>query len=88
VRQRQLKPPTKAVTKSKDAEDERPRQGQPKTERYLLQLDGQSKRSFATSDAAQSAKSSPVSPLCRSPFTTPKVDLARRSTDRYVDSRQ
>jgi hypothetical protein len=55
VRQRRLKPPTKAATKSKKAEDERPKQSQPKTERYSLQTDGQSKRSFATSDAEQSA---------------------------------
>jgi hypothetical protein len=55
VRQRQFKTPGKAGPKSEDAEDERPKQGQPKTERYLLQIDRQSKRSFATKEAAESA---------------------------------
>jgi hypothetical protein len=55
VRQRQSKTPAKAGPKSEDAEDERPKQGQPQTERYLLQIDRQSKRSFATQEAAASA---------------------------------
>jgi len=55
VRQRQFKTPLKGEAKSKDAEDERPTQGQPETARYLLQIDRQTKRSFASPEAAQSA---------------------------------
>ena len=55
MRQRQFKTPTKRAAKSKDTEDGRPKQGQPETERYSLQIDRQSKRSFATPEAALAA---------------------------------
>ena len=40
--------------KQRGTEEERPQQRQPDTERYLLQIDGQTKRSFTTPEAAQS----------------------------------
>jgi hypothetical protein len=55
VRQRQFKMPAKSSAKSEKAEDEQPQQGQPETERYLLQIDRQSKRSFKTPEAARTA---------------------------------
>ena len=47
--------PVKKVTNAEQAEkeEERPLQWQADTERYLLQIDRQTKRSFQTSEAAQ-----------------------------------
>jgi hypothetical protein len=47
--------PTKSPAKPEEPEEDRPLQNQPETERYLLQIDRQTKRSFKTSDAARSA---------------------------------
>ncbi len=52
--QRHLRMPTKKVANSEQSEEERPQQRQPETERYLLQIDRQTKRSFKTSEAARS----------------------------------
>jgi hypothetical protein len=48
VRQRQFKMPAKNTEKREKAEDEQLEQSQSETERYLLQIDKQSKRSFKT----------------------------------------
>jgi hypothetical protein len=53
--QRQFRMPAKKVVKPEQTEEERPRQQQPDTERYLLQIDRQTKRSFKTPEAARSA---------------------------------
>ncbi len=53
--QRQLRMPTKNVTKKERVEEARSEQSQPETERYLLQIDRQTKRSFKTPEAARSA---------------------------------
>ena len=45
----------KQVANAEQAEDDRPQPRQPETERYLLQIDGQTKRSFKTPEAARSA---------------------------------
>ena len=45
--------PVKKVANAEQTEKERPLQWQPDTERYLLQIDRQTKRSFKTSEAAQ-----------------------------------
>jgi hypothetical protein len=52
------------------AEDEQLEQSQSETERYLLQIDKQSKRSFKTPEAAWTAALdiNPVFPLCRFPL--------------------
>jgi hypothetical protein len=55
VRQRELKMPAKNAAKRKETEDDQPKQSQPETERYLLQIDRQSKRSFKTPKAARTA---------------------------------
>jgi hypothetical protein len=55
VPQRQFRMPAKKVAKSEQPEEERPRQQHPDTERYLLQIDRQTKRSFKTPEAAWSA---------------------------------
>jgi hypothetical protein len=55
VRQRQLKMPAKDTGKSDKTDDEKPQQTQPATERYLHQIDRQSKRSFKTLEAARTA---------------------------------
>jgi len=47
--------PAKNVVKKEKAEDEQPKESQPETERYLLQIDRQSKRSFKTPEAARTA---------------------------------
>jgi hypothetical protein len=72
VRQRQFKLPAKNTEKREKAEDEQLEQSQSETERYLLQIDKQSKRSFKTPEAAWTAALdiNPVFPLCRFPFTT------------------
>jgi hypothetical protein len=51
--QRQFRMPAKNVAKPEQAEEEHPRRQQTDTERYLLQIDRQTKRSFKTSEAAQ-----------------------------------
>lgn len=48
MRQRQFKMPAKNTEKREKAEDEQLEQSQSETERYLLQIDKQSKRSFKT----------------------------------------
>src|SRR6478672_1182305 len=55
VRQRELRMPAKNAAKEQEADDEKPTQKQPETERYLLQIDRQSKRSFKTPEAARTA---------------------------------
>ena len=55
MRQRQFKMPVKGSAKSEKAEGEQPSQSQPEPERYLLQIDRQSKRSFKTPEAARTA---------------------------------
>jgi hypothetical protein len=51
--QRQFRMPIKKVANVEQTEKERPQQRQPDTERYLLQIDRQTKRSFKTPEAAQ-----------------------------------
>jgi hypothetical protein len=46
--------PTKKVADAEQAEEDRPQERQHDTERYLLQIDGQTKRSFKTAEAARS----------------------------------
>jgi hypothetical protein len=55
VPQRQLRMPANNVTKKERVEEARSEQSQPGTERYLLQIDRQTKRSFKTPEAARSA---------------------------------
>jgi hypothetical protein len=55
VPQREFRMPAKKVVKPEQTEEERPRQQQPDTERYQLQIDRQTKRSFKTPEAARSA---------------------------------
>jgi hypothetical protein len=52
--QRPFKMPIKKVANAEQTEEERPQQRQPDTERYLLQIDRQTKRSFKTPEAARS----------------------------------
>ena len=52
--QRQFRTPTKKIADSGQTGEERPQQGQPDTERYLLQIDRQTKRSFKTPEIARS----------------------------------
>jgi hypothetical protein len=51
--QRQFRMPIKKVANAEQTEEERPQQRQPDTDRYLLQIDRQTKRSFKTPEAAQ-----------------------------------
>jgi hypothetical protein len=51
--QRQFRMPVKKVANAEQTEKERPPQWQADTERYLLQIDRQTKRSFKTPEAAQ-----------------------------------
>ena len=53
--QRQFRMPTKKISKTEQPEGERPGHQQPDTERYQLQIDRQTKRSFKTPEAARSA---------------------------------
>jgi len=55
VRQRPFRMPAKKVVKTEQTEEERPQQRQPDTERYQIQIDRQTKRSFKTPEAARSA---------------------------------
>ena len=52
--QRHFRMPAKKVAKPEQPEEDRSRQQQPDTERYQLQIDRQTKRSFKTSEAARS----------------------------------
>jgi hypothetical protein len=51
--QRQFRTPIKKAANVEQKEKEGPPQPQPNTERYLLQIDRQTKRSFKTPEAAQ-----------------------------------
>jgi hypothetical protein len=51
--QRQFRKPIKRVDIAEQTDNERPPQRQPDTERYQLQIDRQTKRSFKTPEAAQ-----------------------------------
>ena len=53
--QRQIRMPAKKVVKAEQTEEERLQHQQPDTERYQLQIDRQTKRSFKTPEAARSA---------------------------------
>ena len=55
VSQRPFRMPAKSSAKGEPAEQERPKQNQQEPERYLLQIDRQTKRSFKTLEAARSA---------------------------------
>jgi hypothetical protein len=55
VRQRQFKMPATKKTNKEIAEHDQPTQSQPDTERYLLQIDRQSKRSFKSPEVARKA---------------------------------
>ena len=55
VRERELKMPARNAASRENAEEGSPKQAQPETGRYLLQIDRQSKRSFKTPEAAQTA---------------------------------
>jgi hypothetical protein len=58
VPQHQFRMPAKKVAKvelTQQTQEERPKQKQPDTESYLLQIDRQTKRSFKTPEAARSA---------------------------------
>ena len=55
MRQHELRMSRKNTAKREKAEDEQPDQTRPETERYLLQMDRQSKRSFKTPEAARTA---------------------------------
>ncbi len=52
--QGQLRMAAKKVHKTEQSGEELPQQRQPETERYLLQIDRQTKRSFKTPEAARS----------------------------------
>ena len=51
--QRQIRTPIKKVDNAEQTDNERPPQQQPDTERYQLQIDRQTKRSFKTPEAAR-----------------------------------
>ena len=70
MRQRQFKMPAKNTEKREKAEDEQLEQSQSETERYLLQINKQSKRSLKTPETAWTAALdiNPVFPLCRFPL--------------------
>ena len=53
--QRHFRMPTKKVVKPEQTEEQPLQHQQPETERYQLQIDRQTKRSFKTSEAALSA---------------------------------
>jgi hypothetical protein len=46
--------PAKKIVIAEETQDDGPQQRQPDTERYLLQIDRQTKRSFKTPEAARS----------------------------------
>ncbi len=51
--QRELRMPAKRTGIAEETQDDRPQQRQPDAERYLLQIDRQTKRSFKTPEAAR-----------------------------------
>ena len=53
--QRHFRMPAKKVVKPEQTEEQRLQHQQPETERYQLQIDRQTKRSFKTPEAARSA---------------------------------
>ena len=53
--QRPFRMPAKKAAKAEQTEEERPETEPTRTERYLLQIDRQTKRSFKTPEAARSA---------------------------------
>ena len=53
--QRHFRMPTKKVVKPEQTDEQRLQHQQPDTERYQLQIDRQTKRSFKTSEAERSA---------------------------------
>jgi hypothetical protein len=53
--QRQFKMPAKKLANAEQTEVDTAQQREPDTERYVLQIDRQTKRSFMTSEAARSA---------------------------------
>ena len=55
VPQRHFRMPAKKVVRPEQTDEQRPQHQQPDTERYQLQIDRQTKRSFKTSEAARSA---------------------------------
>ena len=55
VLQRRFRMQTKKISKTEQPEEECPRHQQPDTERYQLQIDRQTKRSFKTPEDARSA---------------------------------
>ncbi len=55
MRQRQFKMPAKKAAKPEQQQEERLQHPLPDTERYQLQIDRQTKRSFETLEAARSA---------------------------------
>lgn len=52
---RRFRMPGKKVARTEQADEARPKQEQPAMDRYLLQVDRQTKRSFKTAEAARSA---------------------------------
>ena len=52
---RRFRMPGKKVARTEQADEARPKQEQPEMDRYLLQVDRQTKRSFKTAEAAGSA---------------------------------
>jgi hypothetical protein len=55
VPQRQFRVPGKKVARTEQTEEARPQEQQPDMERYWLQTDSQTKRSFKAAEAARSA---------------------------------
>ena len=55
MRERRFRMPAEKPTKREETEDEQPKQSRSQNERYLLQIDRQSKRSFKTPEAARLA---------------------------------
>ena len=53
--QRQFGMPGKKAVRTEQTDEARPKQEQPEMDRYLLQVDRQTKRSFKTAEAARSA---------------------------------
>ena len=54
VRQRQFRMPAKKMDRADQTDESRPQQRQIETERYFLEIDRQTKRSFTTPEAARS----------------------------------
>ena len=52
---RQFGMPGKKAVRTEQTDEARPKQEQPEMDRYLLQVDRQTKRSFKTAEAARSA---------------------------------